>query len=230
MTQILKSLLAGAALMIASATTLQAQCYGASQSVNELGIRLGSLTNAASDGGKYIGEKAAHLGALNGIHYKRYGNIGAFRTSLGLTRYEHEDRRGCPDCVRVDGKVTGVKFRVGYEWFLMLGPIEPFAGIDFVAAYGNYKGETYSTGTGTYTETTDNRNRRGFGFGPVAGLRVWLGYAISLSAETSLEAMFYGHTTMISQISPEASTYSRSNNYFQSDWQPLNWLSLNVMF
>ena len=183
-----KTLLFFALLLGFSASTAQAQCYGASQSVNELGIRLGSLTNAASEGGIYIGDKAAHLGALNGLHYKRYGTYGAFRTSLGLTRYDYEARRGCPDCLRVDGKVSGVKFRIGYEWFAMLGPIEPVVGLDLVAAYGKYKGETYSIGGTDYRETTDVRDRRGFGFGPVAGLRVWLGYAISISAETSFGA------------------------------------------
>ena len=209
---------------------LKAQCYGASQSVNELGIRIGSLTNASSEGGLYIPEKSAHLGYFNGIHYKRYGAIGAFRTSLGLTRYDHEDRRGCPNCLRVDGKVTNLKFRAGYEFFMMLGPIEPFFAIDLVAAYGTYKGETYSTGPGTYSESTDVRNRRGMGFGPAAGLRVWLGYSISISAEASLEAMFYGNSTQISQITPEAQTTSYFGNRFVSEFHPLNWVSLNVMF
>lgn len=208
----------------------QAQCYGASQSVNELGIRLGSVTNAASDGGIYIAEKATHLGVLNGIHYKRYGNVGAFRTSLGLTRYDHQDRRGCPDCLRIEGKVSSVKVRVGYEWFAMLGALEPFVGIDVVGSYGTYSGEQFTTSNVNYRETTDNRTRRGMGFAPVAGLRLWLGYSISVSAETSFEAMFYGHSTRISQISPEATTFTRANNYFQADWMPLNWLSLNVMF
>jgi hypothetical protein len=208
----------------------QAQCYGASQSVNELGIRLASVSNAASEGGIYLPEKTTHLGALNGIHYKRYGNIGAFRASLGLTRYEHEARRGCPECLRIEGKVSGVKVRVGYEWFAMLGALEPFAGIDVVGSYGTYTGEQFTTNSAVYRETTDNRVRRGMGLAPVAGLRLWLGYSISVSAETSLEGMFFGHTTRISQISPEATTVVRASNYFQADWMPLNWLSLNVMF
>jgi hypothetical protein len=209
---------------------VQAQCYGASQSVNELGIRLGSVTNASSDGGIYIADKTSHLGVLNGIHYKRYGSIGAFRTSLGLTRYDHQDRRGCPDCLRIEGKVSSVKVRVGYEWFAMLGALEPFAGIDVLGSYGTYTGEQFSTSSVDYRETTDNRIRRGMGFAPVLGLRLWLGYSISVSAETSYEAMFFGHSTRISQISPEATTFTRANNYFQGDWMPLNWLSLNVMF
>lgn len=226
----LKCMLAFCLLMAAAATQVSAQCYGASQSVNELGIRLANISNASSDGGYYVASKATNFGALNGLHYKRYGNYGAFRTSLGLTRYDYQDRRGCPDCIRVDGKVNGIKLRVGYEWFLMMGPIEPFFGLDAVMAYGTYKGETYSTSGNTYRETTDFRTRRGMGISPVAGLRLWLGYAISLSAETSLDAMFFGRTTLISQISPEANTISRANNYFQSTWQPVNWLSLNVMF
>lgn len=226
----LKVVMAGALLFLAAFHRLDAQCYGASNSVNELGIRLGSVTNASSDGGMYIEDKMAHLGFLNGIHYKRYGNFGAFRTSLGLTRYEYESRRGCPDCIRVDGKVNNVKFRMGYELFGMMGPIEPFLAFDVVAAWGTYKGETFSTGSGTYYETTDIRSRRGLGFAPAAGLRVWLGYAISISAETSLEAMFYGNQTMLSQISPESQTRAFYSNRFASEWHPLNWLSLNVMF
>jgi hypothetical protein len=81
-----------------------------------------------------------------------------------------------------------------------------------------------------YQETTWNRERRGMGLGPVAGLRLYLGYTISVSAETSVEAMFYGRKTNISRISPETTSTFRSNNYFDTSIQPLNWLSLNVLF
>jgi hypothetical protein len=68
------------------------------------------------------------------------------------------------------------------------------------------------------------------GLGPVAGLRLYLGYAISVSAETSVEAMFYGRKTNISRVSPETNSTFRQNNYWDTTFQPLNWLSLNVLF
>ena len=45
-----------------SASQSHAQCYGASQSVNELGIRLASVSNAASEGGIYEERKRALAG------------------------------------------------------------------------------------------------------------------------------------------------------------------------
>lgn len=209
---------------------LQAQCYGNNSPVNELGVRLGSLTNAAGVGGGNITEQSAHAGFLNGIHYKRYSPTGAFRASLGLTRFDYENRRNCPNCLRTDAKVTGVTLRAGYEVFAFLGPLEPFVGIDAVFSYGTYQGETYSIGSDAYQETTWNRERTGVGLGPVAGLRLYLSYSISVSAETSVEAMFYSRKTNIARISPETNSTYRQNNYFDTTFQPLNWLSVNVLF
>ncbi|MEM0997085.1 MAG: hypothetical protein AAGN35_08400 [Bacteroidota bacterium] len=211
-------------------STAKGQCYGNGIPSNELGIRLGSVTNASGVGGASIAERNAYASALNGIHYKRYGTSGAFRAALSFTRFDYENRANCPDCIRTDAKINGLKFRVGYEWFTFVGPLEPFIGIDAIASYDSYDGETWTVGDRPYEETLWDRERRGFGVGPVAGLRVYLGYAISISAETSVEAMMYGRTTTISQITPENTTTIASNNYFDTTFQPLNWLSLNVLF
>jgi hypothetical protein len=211
-------------------TQLSAQCGANSAPVNEIGIRLGSVNNASSFGGRYIGDQTTNVGFLNGLHYKRYGTFGAFRTSIGLTRYEYENRRNCPDCLRTNGKVSGVTLRAGYEWFGVLGIFEPYIGIDAIGVFGTYKGETYSTNATNYQEYTDNRTRRGMGISPILGIRAYLSYAISISAETSLDLLFVGRSTTIARVSPESDTYARSNNYFETVYQPLNWLSLNVMF
>lgn len=216
--------------MLATWHHVQAQCGAASAPVNEIGIRLGSLTNASNLGGKYIGERTTNFGFLNGIHYKRYGAWGAFRASMGFTKYDYDARRGCPNCLRTVGKVSGVTLRAGYEWFGVLGPLEPYAGVDAMAIFGSYKGNTWSTNNAVYQEFTDNRTRRGMGISPVVGLRFFLSYAVSLSAEASLDMMFLGRSTTISQLSPEANTLARSNNYFDTVLQPLNWMSLNIMF
>jgi hypothetical protein len=217
-------------LGMVSLAGLQAQCIGNSAPVNEIGIRLGSVTNASEFGGKSIAEQTTSMGFLNGLHYKRYGTFGAFRTSVGLTRYEYNDRTGCPNCLVTVGKVSGVTLRAGYEWFAVLGVLEPYVGIDAMAVFGSYRGETWSTNSTTYQEFTDHRDRRGMGISPIAGLRLYLSYAVSISAETSLDMLFLGRSTRISYISPESSTFARSNNYFATVYQPLNWLSLNVMF
>ena len=210
--------------------SLQAQCGANSMPVNEIGVRLGSVTNASNFGGIHAADQTTSVGFFNGIHYKRYGTFGAFRTSMALTKYQYENRRNCPDCLRTEGKVSGVTLRMGYEWFAIMGPFEPYAGIDAVGMFGKYSGETYSVSTLNYRESTDNRTRRGMGISPVVGLRCYLGYAISVSAETCVDLMFIGRSTRISQVSPESSTYARSNNYFETVYQPLNNLSLNVMF
>lgn len=212
------------------ATRLHAQCPTGSMPVNEIGIRLGSVTNASNFGGKSIAEQKNSIGFLNGIHYKRYGTFGAFRTSLGITKYQHEDRRNCPDCLRTVGKVSGITLRAGYEWFAVLGVLEPYFGLDAVAVFGSYNGETWSTNAVTYQEYTDHRDRRGFGVSPAVGLRAYLSYAISVSAETNLDLLFVGRNTRISYFSPESSVLARSTNYFETVYNPVNWLSLNVMF
>ncbi|MEM7036352.1 MAG: hypothetical protein AAF570_05170 [Bacteroidota bacterium] len=214
------------------AGTVQAQaCYpGGGALNNEIGIRFGSLTNASNAGGINNPDRTASIGFLNGVHYKRYSSFGAFRLSLGFDRFDHEERNGCPECMRTDAKITGVKIRAGYEWFAILGNLEPYVGIDAVAGFEKYDGETYSLNSPIYRETTDQRNRRGLGLAPVAGLRLWLGGVLSISAETTVEAMFWGRSTTVSQISPETSVISRSSNYFETTFHPVNWLSLNIMF
>jgi hypothetical protein len=207
-----------------------AQCGANNIPVNEIGVRLASVTNASSFGGIYIAGQETSLGFFNGLHYKRYGAFGAFRTSLALTKYDYENRRGCPDCLRTNGKVSGVTVRMGYEWYTIMGPFEPYIGLDAVGVFGKYAGETWSSSAVNYQEYTDNRSRRGMGISPVLGLRCYLGYAISVSAETCVDLMFLGRSTRIAQISPETSTYARSNNYFETLYQPMNNLSLNVMF
>lgn len=217
-------------LLAAFSGRLQAQCGANNMPLNEIGIRLGSVTNASNFGGIHVAEQTLGLGFFNGLSYKRYGTFGAFRTSIALTKYEYEARRNCPDCLRTDGKVSGLTLRMGYEWYAIMGPFEPYAGIDVVGVFGKYSGETWSTSTTNYQEYTDNRQRRGMGLSPVVGIRCYLGFAISVSAETCLDMMFLGRSTQIAHISPETSTFARSNNYFETIYQPLNNLSLNVMF
>jgi hypothetical protein len=126
--------------------------------------------------------------------------------------------------------VSGVTMRVGYEWYAIAGPFEPYVGFDVVGVVGKYVGETWSTSTTNYQEFTDTRSRRGMGLSPVVGLRCYLGYAVSIGAETCLDLMFLGRSTRIAYISPETPDYTRSNNYFETIYQPVNSVSLNVMF
>lgn len=217
-------------VLTVSALDLPAQCGPAGAPVNELGIRLASLTNASNFGGKYVREQSANLGFLSGIHYKRYGAWGAFRTSMGVTRYDYQERRGCPSCQTANGKVSGVTLRAGYEWFAVMGPLEPYVGLDAMAVFGNYTGTTYGTNGTNDSEFSENRSRRGMGISSVAGLRFFLNYAVSVSAEASLDMLYLERRTIISQISPEPSTVARQGNYFDTVLHPLNWLSLNVMF
>jgi hypothetical protein len=217
-------------LLAAFGGRAHSQCGAPASLMNELGVRFVSVTNASNFGGIHSAAQTNSLGFFNGLNYKRYGTFGAFRTSLALTKYDYENRRNCPDCLRTNGKVSGVTMRMGYEWFAVVGSFEPYIGIDAVGVFGKYSGETYSNSVTNYQEYTDNRDRRGIGLSPVVGLRCFLGYAISVSAETCFDMMFLGRNTRIARISPETSTYVRANNYFETIYQPLNNLSLNVMF
>lgn len=217
-------------MLVALSGSLQAQCGANNMPVNEIGVRLGSVTNTSNFGGIHAADQTMSLGVFNGLHYKRYGTFGAFRTSVSLVKYQYENRQNCPDCIRTQGKVSGATLRMGYEWFAIMGPFEPYAGIDAVGMFGKYSGESWNNSVTNYQEYTDHRTRRGMGISPVVGLRCYLGYAISVSAETCLDMMFLGRSTTIVRISPESNTYARSNNYFETIYQPLNNLSLNVMF
>ena len=210
--------------------SVQAQCGAPSAPLNELGVRLGSVTNSSNFGGIHAANQTTALSFFNGLSYKRYGTFGAFRTSVAVTRYNYENRRGCPDCLRTNGKVSGVTLRMGYEWYAVLGPFEPYAGLDAVGVFGKYVGDTYSSSVTNYQEYTDNRDRRGFGLSPVAGLRCFLGYNVSVSAETCFDMLFLGRNTRIARLSPETTTFTHSMNYFETIYQPLNNVSLNVMF
>lgn len=208
-------------------------CYGGSGAPsNELGVRLGGLTNSSTDGGYYSADNAMHLGFFGGAHYKRYQRVGALRTAVGYTHYDIEELENCPDCIRTDGEVNQVKFRLGYEWFTFFGPFEPYAGIDAVVAFGKYEGETYVYGDTDvpFWQYTEIRNKRGFGVAPVVGMRFYLGSYASIGAETTFEAMFYNRKTLVSDLNVERSTINMQRNYYETTFHPLSWLSLNVLF
>ena len=208
-------------------------CYGGSGAPsNELGVRIGGLTNSSTDGGFYSAEHAQHLGFFGGAHYKRYQRVGAIRTAIGITHYDIEKNLDCPDCIRTDGEVNQVKVRLGYEWFTFFGPVEPYAGIDAVAAFGKYEGETFTYGeTGSdFWQYTEVRNKRGFGFAPVVGFRFYLGSYASIGAETTFEAMMYNRKTLVSDLNVERTTINMQRNYWETTFHPVSWLSLNVLF
>lgn len=208
-------------------------CYGGSAiPSNELGVRIGSLTDASSVGGAYFGDAATHVGVLNGIHYKRYQSRGAFRVQLGYTRYEVDEITDCPNCFRTDGVAQQIMFKAGYEWFTFLGPLEPYAGIDAAIGLGRYEGETFTYGSNPseFMEYTDQRSRRGFGFAPVVGLRFYLSPYLSLGAETTLEAMMYNRDVTISNLNTENTSIRGQRNSWETTYHPLSWISLNVLF
>ncbi len=224
--------------LLGSGTLLAQPCYGGScyggGSIpsNELGVRLGSLTDASSIGGVYSGDAATQIGFLNGIHYKRYQTRGAVRLQLGYTRYNVDQVTDCPNCFRTDGVVQQVMFKAGYEWFTFFGPIEPFAGLDFAVGLGSYEGETFTYGTNPseFMEYTDVRTKRGFGFAPVAGFRVYVSPYLSIGVETTLEAMLYNRDVTISNLDTENSTIRAQRNQWEAIYHPINWLSMNVLF
>lgn len=229
----------GIGLFLISSTTLIGQacyggsCYGGSGSpINELGVRLTSLIDASTAGGYVSPNNALELGIMDGLHYKRYQQYGALRTSIGLTRYEIESNDNCPDCLITDGNVQQVKAKIGYEWFTFFGPIEPYAGFDAVVAFGKYEGETFGRGTGAMADVdyTEIRRKRGFGLAPVVGLRVYVASFVSIGAETTFEAMMYNRETLISNFTSEGTPINRQHNYYETTFHPVSWLSLNILF
>ncbi len=232
-------LFVGCFLLLLSTGALLAQpcyggsCYGGSAiPSNELGVRVGSLTDASTVGGAYSGNAATHIGFLNGIHYKRYQSRGAFRLQVGYTRYEIDEITDCPNCFRTDGLVQQVMFKAGYEWFTFFGPLEPYAGLDFAVGLGKYEGETFTYGTNPsdFMEYTDQRKKRGFGFAPVIGMRFYLSSYLSLGAETTFEAMLYNRDVNISNLNTDNSSIRAQRNKWEGVYHPVSWISLNVLF
>lgn len=233
-----KLVLAFAALLFSYQNSSAQACYGGScyggsgAPSNELGVRLGGLTNSSTDGGFYSADQLLHVGFFGGVHYKRYQSVGAVRTALGYTHYDVETVDDCPNCIKTEGEVNQVKVRLGYEWFTFFGPFEPYAGVDMVAAFGKYEGETYTYGqTGSdFWSYTEIRNKRGFGFAPVVGLRFYLGSYASLGVETTFETMLYNRKSLVSNLNTERSTINMQRNYYETTFHPLSWVSLNVLF
>ena len=225
-------------LILSTGNALAQPCYGGScyggGSIpsNELGVRLGSLTDASTIGGAYVGNAESQIGFLNGIHYKRYQTSGAVRVSLGYSRYEVDEITDCPNCFRTDGVAQQVMMKVGYEWFTFFGPLEPFLGMDFAVGLGKYDVETFTYGSNPseFMEYSDVRTKRGFGFAPVAGLRCYLSPYLSLGVETTVEAMMYNRDVSISNLSTENSSIRYQRNAWEAIYQPINWVSLNVLF
>lgn len=208
-------------------------CYGGSGiPSNEIGVRLGHLSDGSTIGGVYSSKHETFLGFLNGLHYKRYQSNGAFRTQFGYNQYNIDELSSGPSPFKTEGKVEQIMLKMGYEVFTFIGPFEPFIGLDFAVGLGKYDGKTYTYGINhaEFMEYTDQRTRRGFGFAPVAGLRCYLGPYLSLGAETTFEAMLYNRGTNISDLNLENPSIQSQRNSWEGTYHPVSWLSLNVLF
>lgn len=217
-----------------SANLMLAQCRP--PSVNrEIGTRLFGLTDASKMGGATnLGAYKSHPSLLSGIHFKAYRGIGAFRASFGITNFKFEDDKmavDCSDCYDTDVRVYGGIMKLGYEAYTIFGRLEPYAALDGFVSYDQYSSEvTGNNENGEYTEFTERRGRTGVGVSPSLGLRFFMSYALSISAETSLNGGLYMNRNTTNAVSPIPDNTTIEDNGFDWEFHPVNWVSLNVMF
>lgn len=209
---------------------LQAQCPPP-QVANEVGTHLfsfkpgGAITQGLENGYRPT--------LLSGLHFKHYNEVGAFRMSFGYMKahFSQEGGADCADCLDIDGDGYGGIFKIGYERFTFLGPMEPYVALDVFASYETAQSHITGTGiTGQYQDYFNEQNRTGVGLSPSIGLRFFFSYSVSLGAETSLNAGLYMNKNTQNRTLPEPEFYIREDNGFDWEWHPVSSLSLNVMF
>lgn len=208
------------------------QCCGASYAGNEFGTRLVSLSDLSNLGGKVIPSAKNEFGFLNGLHYKRYWSFSAFRLSMSYAQYDQEKTQACVDCgISESGKVTGGYLRVGYEFIAVMNRVEPYAGFDLVGRIGSYHG--VEEGSGAPGEThylEDDRNAWGFGPSAFMGVRFFFLPGVSLGLETSIDALYtQARITRVQEL-PTTSVTRSLDSGFDLYFNPINNVSLNVMF
>ena len=209
-----------------------AQCCGATYASNEIGTRLLSLQNASTMGGRDFSKKNVHFGFLNGIHYKRYFNFSAFRTSFDYAYYSIEKDPVCVDCeeMKVEGKVKGGSFKAGWEFIWVLNRFESYVAVDIAGRYGTFDGnEEGPDSNGVYQRITDHRQKWGLGLVPSIGFRVFPVNILSFSVETSLEGLL-GWTTLKRINMTDA--FQETSKIFRPEllFHPIGNFSINVMF
>lgn len=222
------SLLLFLGLLFANLT--QAQCPPP-QVANEIGTHLVSLrpANSITQGLQSTYQPTL----LSGIHFKHYNEVGAFRMSFDYAKRHFAQSAGndCADCLNIDGDGYGGYFKIGYERFTFVGPMEPYAALDVFISYERAEAKVNGTGiSGVYQDYLDLRNRTGVGLSPAVGLRFFFSYSLSLGAETSLNAGLFMNKNTKNTSLPAPEYFVREDNGFGWEWHPLSSLSLNVMF
>lgn len=200
---------------------------------HELGIRLFSLSDESMTGAVAVPSASLHSSFLKGIHYKHYDSFGAFRAQLGYARYTHDSRTAgdCFDCYDEFGEASGLKIKAGYEIYGFLGPFEPYLALDVLYLRGWYNGRIEGTGmSGQYIETNREGYRMGVGVSPAAGLRVYIGYALSLSAETNLDIAYITNKITHTQELPDPEVNTTRFTGTEFLYHPIGEFSLNVIF
>lgn len=226
--QILKP--AAILLLLFISVYAHAQCPPQGGGQNEIGVRLLGVTNGSNIAGRYDASHSLNLGYLNGIHYKRYADIAAFRAAVYVDHIDYEPET-MPGTTYTDAKATTFHIKAGGEVFSIMGMVEPYAALDVHVSRGIYNANVLQgDANGVSLNYRDERGRTGYGLSPAAGLRIFAGYGISFSAETSLDCMAFNTRMQKFASAPEDSEPATRTSSFRMMWNPVSWLSMNVLF
>ncbi len=129
----------------------------------------------------------------NGFMYKRHFN--KFSARLGFDYLEHRyayEARKDADYNFNNGKSFGKDFRLGIEKTLFMKKIQAYVAVDLLFSKSRYSGISQGDGvkTGPYT-VAYGFNALSWGFSPAFGIKYRPVRRLSLTAETSLSAIYY---------------------------------------
>ena len=228
----LSSILCVVLLFALSGSSLQAQhCFQQDPPMNELGVKIFSVRDAQNISGIQVPGKKIHFSFLNGIHYKRYVRTSALRVSLAYTQYKLKPDVNCTDCILQEGDIKGGYAKIGWEYYGIFDRFEPYGAIDLMGTYGVYLGESEGVDDdGVFKNYTERRSKRSIGFSPAVGFRIFLNSTFSVGAETSFDILYSNTDEMLTETSPGTVSTPKRDSYWQFNYQPLSWLSMNVLF
>lgn len=191
---------------------------------NEIGINTlnvnEALINFTSPG------SVLYTNYANGIMYKHH--FDKFSLRAGFDYFENTYSYEAQDSTNYNlnnGKSFGKSFRAGLEKTLFFGKLQAFAAIDLIYTNGRYSGNT--KGHGDKIAPYDlgyGFNYNSFGFSPAIGIKYRPFRRFSISAETSLSALYYKTSNSV------ANPAYPSESSIEVLFNPLRLLSVNFHF
>ncbi|HKR06901.1 MAG TPA: hypothetical protein VJY62_19855 [Bacteroidia bacterium] len=167
---------------------------------------------------------------FNGITIKRHLNFLSIRFGIEYSKTTVKvTEPDCCDILYSDGYHKEWMFRLGIEKGIRIKDFfKPFLAID-LTGIKIYSDRTLSGGFAGIRQKVISHTT-GFGLTPAIGIEFQLLKVLSVSLETRLRAIHYDTTEEIDNLYDSAGSYERTNDQFQTAFNRIGLVSVNINF